>query len=112
MRSLHLREKRFLAAIYLVALLFVAGNHYLGWGMLGQADRIALSIVMFVGVLAYFGFAPRILEEMRAEDAVRRETDDAAERMRDKSNDAAESDELRHAIGMPPDRSLERTREE
>ena len=89
--------------IWLVALLFVAANHYLGWGVFGQADKKALVIVFMVGGLSWMVFGPRLEEDMRVEVAARREQEEAAECARDKSNDAGESERLRHSIGMPPD---------
>jgi hypothetical protein len=52
-----------------------------------------------------------MLEEIEDHDRATREAEDAAERARDKSNEAAESDQVRRAIGMPPNTSFERTRE-
>jgi hypothetical protein len=89
--------------VWLVAALIAAGNHYLAWGIFGGADRKVLAIVFGVGMLGWMIFHPRLEQEIQAQAAARREEEDAAERARDKSNDAADSERLRQAIGMPPD---------
>ncbi|MCW5622890.1 MAG: hypothetical protein KIS79_17395 [Burkholderiales bacterium] len=111
MRPPSFLQKRIIAAIYLVFLLGATGNYYLGWGMFGQADRVVLSVVMLLGLIAVVRYAPRMMEEMRARQAELRDVQDAAERARDKANDVAEADRLRWDIGMPPNKSLERGRE-
>ena len=103
MRPWSLRRKRVVAGIWLVAALFAAGNHFLEWGLFGDAGRKVLAIVIGVGMLGHLLFGPRLEQEVRAEAAARREEEEAAERARDKSNDAADSEKLRQAIGMPPD---------
>ena len=105
------RQKRLIAGIYLLVLLLVAGNRYLEWGILGQADRAALAVVTLLGVIAMGRFGPAMMEEMQAHEAAQREVEDTVERARDKSSDAEEAARLRRAIGMPPNKSLERTRE-
>jgi len=54
-------------------------------------------------MLVHMLFGPRLEQEAQAEAAVRREGAEAAERARDKSNDAADAEKLRQAIGMPLD---------
>jgi hypothetical protein len=113
MRPLSLRTKRVLLATWLVALLFVLGNHWLEWGLFGQADRFAVSAMTALTVLFLMSrFGSRMMDEGKAEqDAIRRE-EEAAELARDKSNDAADTERLQHLIGMPSDASQERKREE
>lgn len=111
MRPLSLRQKRLLVAIWMVAFVLAAGNHYFGWGLLGEADRIAVSAMTLLAVLVFASrFGSRMMDEVQAEqDAIRRE-EETAERARDKSNDAAETEQLRRSIGMPPDTSVESKR--
>src|SRR5690242_15218223 len=111
MRVLTLNQKRLLAGIYLVVLLAAAGNHYLEWGLVGAADRKFMAVVMLVGLVAMARYGPQLMDELHAHQAAIRESEDAAERARDKSNDDAEAERLRRAIGMPPNTSLERTRD-
>jgi|KBSMisStaDraftv2_1062788.scaffolds.fasta_scaffold1995759_2 hypothetical protein len=103
MRPWSLRRKRVVLVIWLIAALFAAGNHYLAWGLFGDASRKALAIVIGVGMLVHMLFGPRLEQEAQAEAAARREGAEAAERARDKSNDAADAEKLRQAIGMPLD---------
>jgi len=110
MLTLTFNQKRLLVGIYLVLLLVAAGNYYLEWGLVGAADRKVLAVVMFLGLVAMARFGPQLISELYAHDAARREREDAAERARDKSNDEAEAEQLRREIGMPSNKSLERTR--
>lgn len=112
MKPLTLNQKRFIAGAFVVVLLFAAGNEFLEWGLVGNAAKGLRLGVMFVGLVGFSVFGPRMLEEIEAHERATREAEDEAERVRDKSNDAAERERLRRAIGMPSNTSLERTREE
>lgn len=101
MKPLTLNKKRFVAAVWLVAFLFIVGNRYFAWGIFGDAARIIYAAVILVGVVGFIRFGPKMLEEIHNQSAVKREAEAAAERARDKSNDAAETDQLRRSIGMP-----------
>ena len=111
MKSLTLKQKRVVAGIFLAVFLLAIGNEYLGWGVFGTAAKGVRLAVMFVALVGFLVFGPRMLKEIEEHDKAKREAEDAAERVRDKSNDAAESDRVRRAIGMPPNKSLERTRD-
>ena len=111
MRVLTLNQKRLLIGIYLVVLLAAAGNHYLEWGLVGPADRKCMAAVMLVGLVSMARFGPQLMSELHAHQAEIRKSEDAAEQARDKSNDEAEAERLRRAIGMPPNTSRERTRD-
>ena len=107
MKPLTLNQKRFVASIWLVVFLFAVGNQYLAWGIFGGSAKLFRIVVMWAGLLALFRFGPKMFEEMDAHDATKREVEEAAERARDKSNDAAEADRLRRSIGMPLNASPE-----
>ena len=111
MRSLTFNEKRVVAGIYLALLLFAGGNHYLKWGVVGDSGKGLLGVVMFIGAIGMARFMPAFMHEMEEYAAAQRELEAKAERERDKSNDAAEVEKVRRAIGMPHDSSSERTRE-
>ena len=111
MRVLTLNQKRLLAGIYLVVLLAAAGNHYLEWGLVGTADRKLVAVVMLVGLVSMARYGPHLIGELHAHQAAIQKSEDAAEQARDKSKDEAEAERLRRAIGMPPNTSLERTRD-
>jgi hypothetical protein len=111
MKPLTLNQKRLVAGICLVVFLLAVANEYLEWGVFGAAGKGVRLAVMFVGLVGFFVFGPRMLKEIENSDRATREAEDAAERARDKSNDAAESEQVRRAIGMPPNKSLERTRD-
>jgi hypothetical protein len=111
MRSLTFNEKRVVAGIYLALLLFAAGNHYFEWGVAGDSSKRLLGVVMSFGVIAMLRFMPGLMREMEEHEAARRQVEERAERERDKSNDAAEAERVRRAIGMPPDSSSEGTSE-
>jgi hypothetical protein len=111
MKSLTLNQKRVVAGIYLVVLLVAAGNEFLEWGFFGDSAKAVRAIVVFVGILAVARFMPGLQREMEERHEALRKEEMEAERLRDKSNDEAESERLRRAIGMPPNKSLERTRE-
>jgi hypothetical protein len=102
MKPLTLNQKRLAVGIWLAAFLFGVANEYLGWGVFGGSAKGVRLGTMFVGLVALFRFGPKLFEEIDAHAAARRESEDAAERARDKSNDVAESERLRRAIGMPP----------
>jgi hypothetical protein len=107
MKRLTLKQMRFVAGIWLVVFLFAIGNESLEWGILGSSAKLFRSIVMIIGLLALFRFGPKIFDEMESHTSAKRESEEAAERARDKSNDAEEADRLRRAIGMPADASRE-----
>ena len=107
MKHLTFKQKRFAAGIWLVVFLFAIGNESLEWGILGSSARLFSSIVMFIGVLAFLRFGPKMFDEMDGHVSAQREAEEAAERVRDKSNDAEEADRLRRAIGMPADAARE-----
>ncbi len=107
MRSPTLYQKRLVAGVWLVVFLFAVGNDFLAWGILGDSAKLFRTIVMFVGLAAYAWFGPRMMEEMYAHRAAMKEAEEAAERTRDKSSDAAETDRIRWAIGMPMNSSSE-----
>jgi hypothetical protein len=107
MKHLTLNQKRFIAGIWLVVFLFALGNEYLEWGAFGGSAGLFRSAVMLVGALALVRFGPKMFEEMKSHTASKREAKEATERARDKSNDSAETDGLRSAIGMPLSASRE-----
>ena len=107
MAPLTLNQKRLLAGIWLVVFLFAVGNEYLAWGIFGGSAKLFRIVVMWAGLLALFRFGPKMFEQMDTHNAMKREMEAAAERARDKSNDAAEIDRLRCSIGMPPNASRE-----
>ena len=109
--NMTLKEFRVATGILLAALLFAAGNHYLDWGFLGSAGKpVMLGVaLLFVFLMAFI--PPNVEREMDAEVEAKLEREREWERTRDKSNDQAETERLRAAIGMPPNKSLERTRE-
>lgn len=100
MKPLTLSQKRLVAGIWSAVLLFAVGNEYLEWGIFGDSARRFRFAVMFVWLLAFFRFGPKMFEEIDSEVTARREAEKAAERARDKSNDAVETDRLRRSIGM------------
>jgi hypothetical protein len=100
MKPFTLNQKRLVAGIWLVVFLFAVGNEYLAWGIFGGSAKLFRIVVMWAGLLALFRFGPKMFEEMDTHDAAKREMEAAAERERDKSNDAAETDRLRRSIGM------------
>src|SRR5687767_9670788 len=109
MKSLTLNQKRLVTGIFLVVFLLVIANEYLEWGVFGAAGKGVRAVVMFLGLVGLFVFGPRMLKGIEDRDRATREAEDEAERARDKSNDAAENEGVRCAIGMPPNTSLERT---
>jgi len=111
MKSLTLKQKRVVAGVFVSAFLLAVGNEYLAWGVFGTAAKGVRLAVMFVGLIGFLVFGPRMLKEIEDHNQAKREAEEAAEHVRDKSNDAAESDRVRRAMGMPPNKSLERTRE-
>ena len=107
MRALTFDEKRVVAGIYLALLLFAAANHYLKWGVVGDSGNRLLGIVMFIGVIGMARLVPSMMQEMHEYVEARRELEAKAESERDKSNDAADAERVRRAIGMPPESSSE-----
>jgi hypothetical protein len=107
-----LNALRAASGILLVALLFAAGNYLGDWGFFGGAGKAVMSGVAFLLLLFLAIFQPRIEREMHARREAQLEVEREWERTRDKSNDQVESEKLRRAIGISPNSSLERTREE
>jgi len=107
MTSLTLNQKRWVAGIWLVVLLLAVGNEHLAWGIFGDSSKLFRVVVMWAGLLALVRYGPKMFEEIDTHVATKRELDEAAERARDKSNDAAETDRLRRSIGMPLNASRE-----
>lgn len=107
MKPLTLNQRRLVAGIWLVVFLFAVGNEYLAWGIFDDSAKLFRIIVMWTGLLALFRFGPKMFEEIDTHNAAKRAMEEAAERARDKSNDAAETDRLRHSIGMPLNASRE-----
>jgi hypothetical protein len=107
MKPLTLNQKRLVAGVWLVVLLFAVGNERLAWGIFGGSAKLFRVAVMWTGLLALFRFGPKMFEEIDTHNAAKRELEEAAERARDKSNDAAETDRLRRSIGMPLNASRE-----
>ena len=109
--KMSLKGFRVANVILLVALLLSAGNYYLDWGFFGGAAKAVPIGVALLAALLMASVSPNVEREMDAERAAQLEKEREWERTRDKSNDEAESEKLRRAIGMPPNKSLERTRE-
>lgn len=103
MRSLTFNEKRCVLGIYLVVFLFAVANRYMEWGILGRMGAPLPSVMMLVGLVAYYYFGPAFLEQMDEAVAARRVAEAKMEDARDKSNDPAESARVRRDIGIPPD---------
>lgn len=107
MKPLTLKQKRLVAGLWFVVFLFAVGNEYLAWGIFGDSAKLFRVVVMWAGVMALVRFGPKMAEEIDTENAAKRALAEAAERARDKSNDAAETDRLRRSIGMPLNASRE-----
>ncbi len=108
--NMSLKGFRVANGILLSALLFAAGNYYLDWGLLGSADKAVMSGIVLLFVLLLALVPHNVAREMDAEDEAQLEKEREWERTRDKSDDQAETERLRAAIGMPPNKSFERTR--
>jgi hypothetical protein len=109
--NMTLRGFRLAMGILLAAMLFAAADYYLDWGILGGAGKLVMSGVGLLFVLLMAFVPPNVGLEMDAEENAQLEREREWERTRDKSNDQAETKRLRAAIGMTPNKSLERTRE-
>jgi hypothetical protein len=109
--NMSLKGFRVVNGILLSALLFAAGNYYFDWGLVGSAGKPVMSGILLLFVLLLALVPHKVAREMDAEDEAQLEKEREWERTRDKSNDQAETEKLRAAIGMPPNNSLERTRE-
>ena len=94
--------------MYLAVLLAAMGNHYLEWQLTGSFSRQILAVVQFVGIVLIARYGSYVMTLMEARNAELRRAEEAAESSRDKSNDAAESERLRKAIGLPPTNKLPR----
>jgi uncharacterized membrane protein YuzA (DUF378 family) len=111
-KPLTFNQKRVVAGIYLALLLVAAGNEFLEWGLFGDSAKAVRAVVVLVGILAMVRFMPGFQREMEERNEVLRKEEMEAERLRDKTSDEAEAERVRRAIGMPPNKSLERTRVE
>lgn len=107
MKPLTLNQKRSIAGMWLVVFVFAVGNEYFKWGFLGGLGAPFRSAVMFVGVMAMMKFGPKMIEEMEAIETAKRKEEETAERARDRSDIAAETDRLRLSIGMSASGSRE-----
>jgi hypothetical protein len=106
-----LKGFRVVNGVFLATLLFSAGNYYLDWGFFGGAAK-ALPIGIVLLFILFMAIVPSNVErEMEAARESQLEKENEWERTRDKSNDEAEAEKMRRAIGMPPNTSLERTHE-
>jgi hypothetical protein len=63
--SLSLTQKRVLAGIYLVALVFCASDYYLGWRLFGRFDKGILAIATFLGAVCAHRYGPALIDELR-----------------------------------------------
>jgi uncharacterized membrane protein len=109
--NMTLKGFRLATGILLAALIFAAGNYYLDWGFFGGAGKpVMMGVVLLFIVLMTF-IPPKVEREMDAERESQLERERKWERTRDASDDQAESERVRRAIGMPPNKSLERTRD-
>ena len=99
-----------LAGMYLAVLLAAMGNHYLEWQLTGSVSRQILAVVQFVGIVLIARYGSHVMTVMDARNTELRRAEEAAESARDKSNDAAETERLRKAIGLPPTEQLQRKR--
>ena len=63
--SLSLTQKRVLAGVYLIALIFCACNYYLGWHLMGRFDKGLLAIATLMGAIWVHRYAPALIEELR-----------------------------------------------
>jgi hypothetical protein len=98
-------------AVCMAALIIAAGNQFLNWGLFGDSGKAVMSVVTVVAAIVLYSVLPKLGSEMQTEHEAELEKEREWERTRDKSNDQAETERLRAAIGMPPNKSLERTRE-
>jgi hypothetical protein len=60
-----LNQKRVLAGVYLVALIFCASNYYLGWHLMGRFDKGILAITTLMGAICAHRYGPALIEELR-----------------------------------------------
>ena len=63
--GLSLTQKRIIAGVYLLVLVFCAANFYLHWNLLGGFDKKVLAVVTLVGVVLMHRYGPAIIEELR-----------------------------------------------
>jgi hypothetical protein len=63
--SLSLTQKRVLAGVCLVALLFCASNYYLGWHLFGRFDKGVLAIATLLVAIWAHRYAPALIDELR-----------------------------------------------
>jgi hypothetical protein len=106
-----LRTYRVITGVFLGILALSAGNYFLDWGFFGGAARLVMSVLAFAMILFIAARPTKVDQQLQAEREDRLERDREWERTRDKSNDEAENTRVREAIGLPPNTSLERTRE-
>jgi len=62
---LSLNQKRVLAGVYLVALIFCAFNYYLGWHLMGRFDKGILAIAALIGAICAHRYGPALIQELR-----------------------------------------------
>jgi len=102
---------RIAGTVAIVVLLLAAGNYYLNWGYLGGAAKPVVGGALLL-LLIFIAVVPRSFDkEMQSHLDDKREEEQNWEHARDKSTDEAEIAKLRQDIGLPPNTSLERTRE-
>jgi hypothetical protein len=101
--TLTLPQKQVIVGIYLVLFMVAIANRFFELGLFGRADKAFYVVVIFTGLVGLFRFLPKMMEEAEAHQAALKRAEEAEELARDKSGDAAETERLRRAIGMPPD---------
>ncbi len=65
MAPLSLNQKRVLAGVYLIVLIFCASNYYLGWHLMGRFDKGILAIATLMGAIWVHRYGPALVEELR-----------------------------------------------
>ena len=96
--------------MYLAVFVAAIGNHYLEWELTGSFSRQVLAVVQFIGIVLIVRYGSYVMTLMEARNTELRRAEEAAESARDKSKDAAETERLRKAIGLPPNNKLQRKR--
>jgi hypothetical protein len=110
-RPLTFNEKRLIAGVYGAVFLIAAGNHYLEWGLFGDWGRPLFGVAFFLGVVVVGRYGAGLQREVQEFSEAQSEREMAAELRRDKSSDAVDAEKLSKALGVPPNKSLERSRE-
>jgi hypothetical protein len=62
---LSLSQKRVLAGVHLVALVFCASNYYLGWHLMGRFDKGILAIATLIGAVCAHRYGPALIKELK-----------------------------------------------